>query len=296
MSIMNAILPVAAGWANPSYRRVSTWLTVYEKRLQAKNFARTTLQHKRMMLSVLNRFIGPLPIGSVTPHHVLYFLDFYVAQGKTRSAAIAHFLIKDVFREAEFSGWINKNPVTPVLVPDDVVKRDRLTVDEWQRIYLAAKFQSPDYFPLAMLLTLVTAQRRSDISAMRREQIFDDHLHIEQLKTGAKIAIPLDLRLDALGVSVREVIDMCPGNDFLLSHRQIMVHSLSHRFQAVRDAIFPRDQWLGTPPSFHEQRSLAERLYRDQGINTQRLLGHKYQRTTDRYDDDRGREFRKIII
>ncbi len=296
MSILNAILPVTVGWANPSFRRVSAWLKIYNARIHSKNFAEKTLQHKRMMLSVLDSFIGSLPLRAVTPHHALSFINYYVDQGKTRSAGIAHFLIKDVFREAEFSGWVDKNPVTPVPFPEDVVKRDRLSLDEWQRIYLAAKFKCPGYFPLAMLLTLVTAQRRSDISAMRREQIFDDHLHIEQLKTGAKIAIPLGLRLDALGISLREVLDMCPGHDYLLSHRQIMVHSLSHLFQAVRDTIYPHDNWLGTPPSFHEQRSLAERLYRDQGINTQRLLGHKYQRTTDRYNDDRGREFRKIIL
>ncbi|HCJ5889806.1 TPA: integrase, partial [Klebsiella pneumoniae] len=43
-----------------------------------------------------------------------------------------------------------------------------------------------------------------------------------------------------------------------------------------------------------EQRSLSERLYREQGIDTQKLLGHKTMKMTDRYNDDRGKEW--IIV
>ena len=43
------------------------------------------------------------------------------------------------------------------------------------------------------------------------------------------------------------------------------------------------------PPTFHEIRSLSERLYAEQGnINTQDLLGHKDPRTTQTYHDSRG--------
>ncbi|MFC2588560.1 MAG: hypothetical protein ACFNZS_01050 [Ottowia sp.] len=35
-------------------------------------------------------------------------------------------------------------------------------------------------------------------------------------------------------------------------------------------------------------RSLAERLYRAQGVDTRILLGHRRQQMTDRYNDDRG--------
>jgi len=44
----------------------------------------------------------------------------------------------------------------------------------------------------------------------------------------------------------------------------------------------------GLPASLHECRSLSERLYRTQGVNTMILLGHKHQAMTDLYNDDRG--------
>ena len=50
------------------------------------------------------------------------------------------------------------------------------------------------------------------------------------------------------------------------------------------------------PPTFHEQRSLSERLYRAQGIDTQKLLGHKSSKMTDRYNDDRGKEWVTISL
>lgn len=55
--------------------------------------------------------------------------------------------------------------------------------------------------------------------------------------------------------------------------------------------------WMeGTAPTFHEQRSLSERLYREQGLETQKLLGHKTQRMTDKYNDDRGKEWMVIAL
>ncbi|MCP1207666.1 hypothetical protein NIM72_19390 [Pantoea sp. B550] len=45
-----------------------------------------------------------------------------------------------------------------------------------------------------------------------------------------------------------------------------------------------------TPPTFYEQRSLAERLYREQGMDIQHYLVIKNQTQTDKYDDDRGKD------
>lgn len=63
--------------------------------------------------------------------------------------------------------------------------------------------------------------------------------------------------------------------------------SLSARFEEAREAALPVFA-SGHPPSLHECRSLSERLYRKQGINTMVLLGHRHQSMTDMYNDDRG--------
>ena len=50
----------------------------------------------------------------------------------------------------------------------------------------------------------------------------------------------------------------------------------------------------GTHATFHEQRSLSERLFEVQGIDTQKLLGHKSPNQTARYHDDQGKEWIKV--
>lgn len=51
----------------------------------------------------------------------------------------------------------------------------------------------------------------------------------------------------------------------------------------------------GTPTTLHEMKSLSERLYKEQGIVTKKLLGHKSQQQTDKYNRDRGKEWMKFM-
>ncbi len=102
------------------------------------------------------------------------------------------------------------------------------------------------------------------------------------------------LRLDAIGRSIEEVIEDCrnyaaPGETLIRRKggKPLCDASLSARFEQAREGA--AITWKsGTPPSLHECRSLSERLYRAQRIDTKTLLGHKHQAMTDVYNDDRG--------
>lgn len=52
----------------------------------------------------------------------------------------------------------------------------------------------------------------------------------------------------------------------------------------------------GIPATFHEQRSLSERLYGGQGIDTQKLQDHKALNQTAKYRDDRGKHWIKVTF
>lgn len=141
---------------------------------------------------------------------------------------------------------------------------------------------------------------------MKFSDVWDDHLHISQEKTSSRLAIPLSIRCDALNITLGEIIAGC--RDYAVS--PYMVHyfrttsmakrgvkvtsnTITTQFSKARDAT--EISWGDrTPATFHEQRSLSERLYRAQGINTQHLLGHKSQQQTDRYNDDRGKDWLTI--
>ena len=100
-------------------------------------------------------------------------------------------------------------------------------------------------------------------------------------------------------MSIENAILSCSGNENFIEQngQPVQYWRLNQDFSQLGDTIFPKKYWEDyKPPSFFEIRSLAERLYRDQGVNTQILLGHKYRSTTDLYNDLRGREWHHLRI
>lgn len=126
--------------------------------------------------------------------------------------------------------------------------------------------------------------------------------------TGQRLAIPLSLRCQALNISLRDVIAGCRDlyvSKYLVHYTrntsqsqpggQVTANTLTTNFKKARDKT-DIDWGEGTPATFHEMRSLSERLYREQGINTKKLLDHKNQQQTDKYHDDRGKDWIKVLI
>ncbi|MGF6775294.1 integrase [Paraburkholderia sp. GAS334] len=163
----------------------------------------------------------------------------------------------------------------------------------------------------AILLALVTGQRREDVSAMTFDQAKDGFLWIEQKKTGAKLLIPMTLRLDAIGMSVADVLKQC--RDSVISKRVIhfvransgrkpgdspSLNTLSAAFAEFRDLAKIQVSDGKTPSSFHEIRSLPVRLYTDQyGPDfAQALTGHRSASMTALYRDSRGREWSEATL
>ena len=183
--------------------------------------------------------------------------------------------------------------------PPAPVKRQRLEFALWQKMRSDAAAGTIGWLEPLLVLAVLTGQRRGDLVKMRFDEVWDGHLHVEQQKKagkkhGARVAIPLALRLDVIDLSIGDAIDMCrdyakPGPTLLRKRGGEAFkrpEMLSYRFEACINQF---GTWpAGARPSLHECRSLAELEYRKQGIDTQRLLGHKNQAMTDKYNDDRG--------
>ncbi|MBJ7242635.1 tyrosine-type recombinase/integrase, partial [Escherichia coli] len=232
-------------------------------------------------------------------------LDEWLDKDMVSTARVNRGLWVDIYKEAQHAGEVPPgwNPPEATRKPIPKVTRARLTMEDWQKIYNATP--EKHFIRNAMLLAIVTGQRRDDICHMRFSDVWNEHLHITQGKTGMRLALPLTLRCDAIGITLKEVIDGC--RDRILS--PYLIHSrhqkqpkpmskdnLSDYFAKARDLAGIIPPAGKTSPTFHEQRSLSERLYRAQGIDTKTLLGHKVQATTDRYNDTRGQEWVKLVI
>ncbi|MGG5216133.1 tyrosine-type recombinase/integrase [Rahnella variigena] len=193
-------------------------------------------------------------------------------------------------------------------VPRNKVTRGRLSFSQWKKIFDNAADLQP-YLQNSMLLALITGQRRADILNMKFSDVWDGHLHITQSKTGTRLALPLTLFLPEINLSLDDVIRQCRDrvmSKYMIHHSRahgsskpgdpVTGNGVTRMFKQARIASGLKFTEGTTPPTFHEQRSLAERLFSAHGINTQTLLGHKTAAMTEKYHDDRGADWITLAV
>lgn len=219
----------------------------------------------------------------------------YQDAGKQRSAADIRGFMVDCFKEAEAAGWIARgsNPAEITKARTPKTKRARLTLANYKMLLDS----STGWLRSALLLALVTGQRVGDVAKMEYSQVQNGFLSVQQIKTGARIKIPTEIEL--LGYSLAKVIKQSRG----IVGAKTIVHqtektgrsapgaalhemTISRAFTAlVRDKLKP--DWEGTPPTFHEIRSLSKTMHTANGVDTLMLLGHGSEKTAAIYADPR---------
>lgn len=291
---------------------ISEWVKRYAEILDrhvSKNelTQKTAVERKR----IAERLVARLPrvaVSAVSARDLSAILSEYVSEDKTRMAQVVRGAWIDMFKEAQYAGIIQPgfNPAEATRKPKDNVTRQRLSLDDWQKIYSQAK---TPHLQNAMLLAIVTGQRLDDVVNMKFSDIKNDMLHIEQGKYGARVAIPLSIRNNAINMSLREVVARCRDrvlSKYLVHHvrtisrvkagEKLSNGGISQAFADARGLAKLKIQDNKTPPTFHEQRSLSGRLYKKQGINVQALWGHKSAKTSEIYLDERSNEWIVVAV
>lgn len=280
----------------PTHQSLAAWCVTYDSILAARALKPKTLQNRRRYVAHLTDALGHRAMSSIAPADIAAVVRAIWSSDRPVAARRVLIEANDLFNEAVLARVLTYNPAQPLKHLPAPVRRARLSLEHWREIHgWAAEYGQP-WFAYSLRLALVCAQRRADLVKMDEEHVWDDHLHVIQQKTGERVALPLELRCDALGLTLGDVI--LEGRTYQLPGRLLLrkrtgqplgAAALTAAFTRARDAVFTRETWPGqTPPTFHEIRSLSERLYRAQGINTKVLLGHKRQSMTDLYNDDRG--------
>lgn len=288
-------------------------LELCDIRLSRGKLSENTLKAKRSHGEAIRRALGHKPIGEVTVMDFAALLASYVDLGKDRAAQAIRSEAIEIWKTAIAEGLTKENIPAMTRSVDVSVKRERLTLEAYRLIREAADGLDR-WIGLSMDLAMVTAQRREDIAGFQFKPgdhatcwVQDGSLWVIQRKTRNRVCIPLSLRNDALGLSVDEVIAKCRDrvvSKYLLHHTKgrhfvkpgdpIWRDTLSKGFAKARDLTGL--EWNGTPPSFHEMRSLAIRLYAEQGVDVQALAGHKDAATTAIYKDIRGSEWVAVKV
>ncbi|SKC22424.1 Phage integrase family protein [Kosakonia radicincitans] len=294
--------------------RVSEWVSRYldiqNERVNNGELAKKTVAGRKSCISILQKKIPNMRLKDVDTKIIAAIIDEYKDNGKARMGQLIRASLIDFFKEAQHSGEVppGHNPALAVRNPRVKVQRSRMTFEQWKIIFETAGDAKP-FIRNSMLLALVTGQRRGDLVSLKFSDIWDGHLHIKQNKTGAKIAIPLNIRCDAIGMTLSDVISRCRDHvvsKYLIHHTRkhnsvkagdpVDENSLSRSFLEIRNKAGISAPKGYTPISFHEQRSLSSRLYKEQGIDVKTLLGHSTDAMSDQYRDDRGLDWKKLII
>ena len=295
--------------------RVSEWIKKYieiqMERLRNGEIKNPTVKSRRLCSQILADRVPNLRLKDVDTRLIAKIIDEYKAEGKHRMGQLIRSVLNDVFKEAQHAGEVDPgyNPALAVKNPIAKVKRSRLSIEQWKMIFESAG-SLPPCAQNSMLLALVTGQRIGDIVEMKFSDIWDNHLHVTQNKTGMKLAIPLNLKCDAIGLTLADVISKCRDrvvSPYLIHHvkhhaygkagSHVPEKTISRYFKEARDKAnitWPKD--CTALPPFHEQRSLSSRTYKAQGIDVKTLLGHKTEAMSVMYGDDRGLEWKKVVI
>lgn len=250
-----------------------------------------------------------MKLPDIGAEHIAKFIDDVSGQSGVSTARLMRSRVQDVFRMAETKGYIDagKNPAAATYRPKKDVSRERLSFEQFKLIHAAA----PLWLKRAMELALVASQRREDIAGLQFSDYAEGYLHVVQGKSQGKIRLKLDGRivLSAYGKSIHDVIQGCRDlikTKYMVHHTAykasarpgdpVSLNGISNKFAAIRDSVGIKAADGRTPPSFHEIRSLSERMYRDEyGAEfAQAMLGHKNARMTTEYDDLRGQGFKLI--
>lgn len=289
----------------PDQRTVGEWLGHFEQILAERNYVDQTRKNHRACVAHIKRLWGDRVLAELRPHEITVGLrSFLPEHSATARRVLAE--LRDAYTEAVANGWIDQNPAVPVKAPPHHVIRQRLTFEVWQAMRRLAQAGPQRWLESLLLLGVVTGQRRGDLDKMRFDDIVtgDDgalYLRVEQEKKagkpiGARIEIPLALRLDAIGMTVGDVVEHCrhsaaPG-PYLLRKAgggRLEASSLSARFHECIVTVCGPDAYkLYEWPSSHELRSLSARLYFAEGKDPQTLLGHSHHEMTELYLNDRG--------
>ncbi|HEK0586625.1 TPA: tyrosine-type recombinase/integrase [Proteus mirabilis] len=253
------------------------WLDKYQDGLKKRGLRKKTLYDYNSKIKIIKLNIADAPLNEITTKDIASFISNY---SKRSMAKLMRVTLLDAFNEAIAEGLLNENPVSVTRAPKTQVNRARLTLDDFN---YAINHTNKKYKNL-FLLALLTAQRISDIENMKWSDIKNDRIHITQIKTGAKISIPTSLKIDAVNVSIKEVLgNIEKKGDFICGVKA----------QSIRKAFLQSLPQKDNMPTFHEIRSLSARLYEDEkGAEfAKKILGHKSMQMTDRYLDNRGSDY-----
>ncbi|KAE8757360.1 hypothetical protein FSO04_24380 [Paraburkholderia madseniana] len=269
--------------------------------------AKNTVITRRYQDKIIREKLGAIACADLTTKHISELLEELKGAGKMRAAKMVRDRLIAVCAKGAALGWMASNPAQITEKVKAPTRRQRLGLETFNAILEKAPQVAP-WLENAMLLALVSGQDRSTVGRWPRSSTRGGIAIVKRSKTHVTMEIPVALRLEAVGLSLDEVISRCKATGIVSKY---LIHHMSDRGNVARGAAIS----LGTissafadarklagiegddAPTFHEIRSLSKRLYDAQGnVDTKALLGHLTERMSEMYANSRGLEPIRVRI
>lgn len=289
--------------SNDSVVKFHDWIDRFNKIIINRDLKKRTLDDYQGRLKRIKNSFNNIPLHEIKTKDIADYINNIVSDGNITTARLMRSILKDMFNEAMSDGVVDFNPVIATRVPRNKIARTRLSENDYLIIYQSAIDHCQPWVSLSMDLAILTGQRSGDIRKLKWDDVHDGFLWIEQEKTGTKIAIPLNISNSVAKKTLQYVLDksknvMNGKESVLVSQKGDMLadKTIGKAFSLARSKSGL--SWEGSPPTFHEIRSLASRIYGAEKSNefANQLLGHKSMDMTRMYQDDRGLSWKKIEI
>ncbi len=233
----------------------------------------------------LQTIFGRMAPGDLQPHHIAQYLRRHshpVAANReieTLSAALGY---------AVEHGMLTANPCRQVRRNPESPRDRRVTDDEYAAVYELA----PPVLAVAMELAVTTGMRRGDLLALSWAQVGDEGITVRAEKTGDALLLEWTPRLSAAIERARSIRPRVRGMTVLCTRRgqpysrdgfSAMWQRLMAR--AVKQKEIERF-------TFHDLRAKCATDAKEQGLDSQSLLGHRTEAQHRAYL--RSREVRRV--
>lgn len=227
----------------------------------------------RKSIAILQPVFGAMPIDAITPADVREYLDRRGQKAPVR-ANREKAMLSTLFNHAREWGYTSTpNPCAGVRGFRER-GRDRYVEDEeFSAVWEAASAPVRD----AMDIAYLTGQRPADVLKMRRDDVRDGFLYVTQNKTGQKLRVKIDGKLEDVLARILASPNARAGATLIQNEKgePLTYNTLRFGFERAREVAGVHFQF----------RDLRAKAATDTGSlpQSQALLGHRSRAMTEHY-------------
>ncbi len=238
----------------------------------------STQQQYTYVASLLKEVFAEFMPDQVRHGDIVQMMDMYKDNYATGNRMLT--VLKLVFQWALDRGIINFNPAISVKRHKQQTRDRLITTNEYQAIYK----NCPDWMQVIMDVCFLTGQRIGDVLHIKRSDLREDGIYFQQQKTGKKLIVAWTPELSAAIERAKAARKQTISMTHLFTTRGGVVRAHSNVWKTFKKAAAEAGVENVT---LHDLRAMSGTEADNQGIDSQKLLGHTDRRTTQIYLRDK---------